>query len=185
MMAQFKDMLGWVFAAVVLTLSWYGLASANDAIFQKLSPNPNATWIYLPAALRIIYPLVFRSAGVFGIIFGSFLVVQDRVNDGIIDTAILAIISGIAPLIGIGMFTTLFSNKPDLADFKPLHLFTLAWTCALTNAVCMNLYFAVSGRLMQPLDLAATIFIGDLVGTLIVLYVIAFVLTFSISRRRV
>lgn len=185
MTAHLKDILAWVLLVGGLALTWYGLASANDVVFRKLSPTPNATWIYLPAALRIIYPLVFRSAGVFGIILGSFLVVQDRVNDGIIDTAVLSIISGLAPLIGIGMFTTLFNTKPDLADFKPLHLFALAWTCALMNAVSMNLYFAISGGMVQPLQLATTIFIGDLVGTLVVLYVLAFVLTLFISRRRV
>lgn len=184
MTVQLKNVLGWVLLVGGLALTWYGLASANDVIFQKLSPSQNATWIYLPAALRIIYPLVFRSAGVVGIIVGSVFVVQSRVNDGIIDTTFLAIISGLAPLIGIGLFNALFNAKPDLAEFKPLHLFALAWACALMNAVCMNLYFAISGGLMQPLDLAVTIFIGDLVGTLIVLYVLAFVLTFFISRRR-
>lgn len=185
MTVQLKNVLGWVLLVGGLALTWYGLASANDVIFQKLSLSPNATWIYLPAALRIIYPLVFRSAGVVGIIVGSVFVVQSRVNDGIIDTTFLAIVSGLAPLIGIGMFTTLSGTKPDLADFKPVHLFALAWICALMNAVCMNIYFALSGALMQPLHLAITIFIGDLAGTLIVLYSLAFALTFFISRRRV
>ena len=85
MTAKFKDVLGWALTVVVLALSWYGLASANDAIFQQLALTPNAHLIYLPAALRIIYPLVFREAGVLGIIIGSYFVVQDRVNDGLMD----------------------------------------------------------------------------------------------------
>lgn len=38
---------------------------------------------------------------------------------------------------------------------------------------------------MQPLELASTIFIGDVAGTVIVLSLLSFVLTFFISRRRV
>ncbi|MEY3622961.1 MAG: hypothetical protein RLZZ407_520 [Pseudomonadota bacterium] len=185
MKAQLKDASGWVLLVVGLSLAWYGLASANDFVFQQLSLTPNATLIYLPAALRIIYTLVFRSAGVLGIIIGSYFVVQNRVNDGIMDIVSLAIMSGVAPLIGIGLFKMLFTTKPGLADLETVHFFALGAICAASNAVLLNLYFAISGRLMQPLDHAMTIFIGDVAGTVIVLSLLSFVLTFFISRRRV
>ena len=185
MTAKFKDWLGWVLLVIGLGLAWYGLASANDYVFQQLALNPNAHLIYLPAALRIIYPLVFREAGVFGIIIGSYLVVQDRVNDGIMDIVSLAIMSGVAPLIGIGLFKMLFTTKPGLAELETVHFFASGALCAASNAVLLNLYFAISGRLMQPLDHAMTIFIGDVAGTVIVLSILSFALTFFISRRRV
>ena len=185
MTAKFKDGLGWVLLVIGLGLAWYGLASANDYVFQQLALNPNAHLIYLPAALRIIYPLVFREAGVFGIIIGSYFVVQGRVNDGLIDIVSLAIMSGVAPLIGIGLFKMLFTTKPALADLKMVHFFALGSLCAASNAVLLNLYFAMTGRLMQPFDHAMTIFIGDVGGTVIALSILSFVLTFFISRRRV
>jgi hypothetical protein len=184
MTAQLKDVLGRVLLVVGLALVWYGLASANDVVFQKLSLTPNATLIYLPAALRIIYPLVFREAGVLGIIIGSYFVVQDRVNDGVMDIVSLAVMSGLAPLIGIGVFKMLFTTKPDLADLKTIHFFALGSLCAASNAVLLNLYSATSGSQIQPLDLAMTIFIGDVAGTVIVLSLLSFALTFFISRRR-
>jgi hypothetical protein len=185
MKAQWKDASGWVLLVVGLSLAWYGLASANDFVFEQLSLTPNATLIYLPAALRIIYPLVFRSAGVLGIIIGSYFVVQDRVNDGVIGIVSLAIMSGLASLIGIGLFKMLFTTKPGLADLKTVHFFALGSLCAASNAVLLNLYFAMTGRLLQPFDHAMTIFIGDVAGTVIVLSILSFVLTFFISRRRV
>jgi hypothetical protein len=103
---------------------WHGTAWLQQMIFfQQLALNPNAHLIYLPAALRIIYPLVFREAGFFGIIIGSYFVVQDRVNDGLVDIVSLAVMSGVAPLIGIGVFKMLFTTKPDLADLKTTHFF--------------------------------------------------------------
>jgi hypothetical protein len=191
MTAKFKDWLGWVLLVIGLGLAWYGLASANDYVFQQLALNPNAHLIYLPAALRIIYPLVFREAGVFGIIIGSYLVVQDRVNDGLrlndglIEIVSLAVMSGLAPLIGIAVFKMLFTTKPDLADLKTVHFFALGSLCAASNAVLHNLYYTLSGHAVLPLELASTIFIGDVAGTVIVLSLLSFALTFFISRRRV
>ena len=185
MTAKFKDGLGWVLLVIGLALAWYGLASANDFVFQQLALNPNAHLIYLPAALRIIYPLVFREAGVLAIIIGSVFVVQDRVNDGLIDIVSLAVMSGLAPLIGIGVFKMLFTTKPDLADLKTVHFFALGSLCAASNALLLNVYFTLSDNPLQPLELVSTIFIGDVAGTVIVLSLLSFVLTFFISRRRV
>lgn len=185
MTAQLKDVLGRVLLVIGLGLAWYGLASANDYVFQQLALNPNAHLIYLPAALRIIYPLVFREAGVLGIIMGSYFVVQDRVNDGIIDIISLAVMSGLAPLVVIGVFKRLFTVKPNLADLKAVHFFALGALCAASNAVLVNVYFTLSDHPLQPLDLLITIFIGDLAGTVIVLALLSFVLTFFISRHRV
>ena len=190
MTAKFKDVLGRVLLVIGLGLAWYGLASANDYVFQQLALNPNAHLIYLPAALRIIYPLVFREAGVLAIIIGSYFVVQDRVNDGLrlndgsVDIVSLAVMSGLAPLIGIGVFKMLSTTKPDLADLKTVHFFALGSLCAASNAVLHNLYYALSGLPVQPLELASTIFIGDVAGTVIVLSLLSFALTFFISRRR-
>jgi hypothetical protein len=107
------------------------------------------------------------------------------VNDGVIDIVSLAIMSGLASLIGIGLFKMLFTTKPGLADLKTVHFFALGSLCAASNAVLLNLYFAMTGRLLQPFDHAMTIFIGDVAGTVIVLSILSFVLTFFISRRRV
>ncbi|WP_397589728.1 hypothetical protein [Sphingorhabdus sp.] len=185
MTAALKDVLVRVLLVIGLALVWYGVASANGFVFQKLALSPNAHLIFLPAALRIIYPLVFRAAGVLAIIMASYFVVQDRVNDGIIDIISLAVMSGLAPLAGIGVFKRLFTVKPDLADLKAVHFVALGALCAASNALLLNAYFILSGHPLQPLDLLITIFIGDVMGTLIVMLIVSFVLTFFISRRRV
>lgn len=182
---KLKEVLGRALLVIGLALTWYGLASANDYVFRQLALNPNAHLIYLPAALRIIYPLVFRNAGVLGIIVGSYSIVQDRVNDGIIDIISLAVISGLAPLLGIGVFKKLFTVKPNLTDLKAVHFFTLGALCAASNAMLVNVYFTLSDHPLQPLALMMTIFIGDVAGTVIFLSALSFVLTFFISRRGV
>ena len=185
MITHLKNALGRILLVVGLAFAWCGLVAANDAIFQQFILTPYASLIYLPAALRVIFPLVFQNAGYWGIILGSFGVVQGKVNDGTLDVALLAILSGLAPYIGISVFKTLFQTRPDLADLKPVHLLALALLCAVSNATLLNIYFSMSGRLMQPLNNLLTILIGDILGTVIVLYLASFILTFFISRRRV
>ena len=184
MTAQLKDALGSGLLVIGLAFAWCGLVAANDAIFQQFIVTPYASLIYLPAALRIIFPLVFHNAGYWGIILGSFGVAQGKVNDGTLDVALLAISSGLAPYIGISIFKTLFQTRPDLVDLKPVHLLALALLCAVSNAVLLSMYFSMSGRLMQPLNNLLTVLIGDILGTVIVLYLASFILTFFISRRR-
>lgn len=143
----------------------------------------NATLIYLPAALRIVYPLVFGRAGVCGIILGSYLGFPTEATDSIGGNVALAMLSGLIPLIGIGIFTLVYKTRADLADLRPVHLVVLALLCAAANAVILNLYLAVSGDVVQPLRQIFTVFVGDVLGAAIVLFLTSFVLTFFISRR--
>ena len=82
MITHLKNALGRILLVVGLAFAWCGLVAANDAIFQQFILTPYASLIYLPAALRVIFPLVFQNAGYWGIILGSFGVVQGKVNDG-------------------------------------------------------------------------------------------------------
>jgi len=170
MATQLKDALGRILLIVGLAFAWCGLVAANDAVFQQFILTPYASLIYLPAALRVIFPLVFGNAGYLGIILGSFGVIQDKVNDGLIDTVLLAVLSGLAPYIGISVFKMLFETRPDLADLKPVHLLVLALLCAVSNATLLSIYFSMSGTPVQSLTNLLTILIGDILGTVIVLY---------------
>lgn len=184
MTAQLKDILSWTLTAVSLALLWVGVVAANDALFQQWQVSSYASFIYLPAALRIVFPLVFGNSGYLGIILGSFFVTQGYINNGIIDTACLAITSALAPFVGISVFKLLFTIRPDLADLKTVHLVALALLCAVSNALLLNIYFPFSGRSIQQLNGVMTILIGDILGTVIVLFCISFILTFFMSRRR-
>lgn len=183
-MAELKRAFVWAANVGGLAFLWYVLVATNSALFKGLELNSGASLIYLPAALRVIYALVFRSAGVFAIMLGSYLAFPSEATDGTLDAIARAILSGIAPLVGIAMFKKLFTTRPDLADFLPTHLLALALLCAASNALILNAYLAASGKLLQPLREIGTIIIGDITGTAIVLYLTSFVLTFVISRPR-
>jgi hypothetical protein len=48
MTAKLKNILGWVLLVIGLALAWYGLASANDFVFEAL---------YQPALITTHWPI--------------------------------------------------------------------------------------------------------------------------------
>lgn len=183
MFNKLKLAVGWVATVCGLALLWQGAYAANALMFKHLELSVYASLIFLPAALRVIYPLIFGSAGFFGVVVGSYVAFPASASTSIIDAVSLAILSGTAPLMGIGVFNLLFKTRPDLADLRPQHLFALAILCAAANAIVLNLYLALSGQLIKPLRQIGTIFLGDAFGMIILLYVTAVILTLFISRK--
>lgn len=184
MTAELKTVCTWIASVCGLALAWYVMVAANTALFDSLRLNSYAQLIYLPAALRIIYPLVFGRAGIAGVILGSLLGFLYEDTDGNLDRVLLAILSAVAPLIGIKLFTRIYRIRADLADLMPKHLLTLSLLCAASNALVLNLCLAATDHVFQPLTQVATIFVGDFTGSIIVLYCTGLLLTFFISRRR-
>ena len=180
-----KNVAGKILLLAGVALAWCGLVALNDVVFEQMIVTPYAALIYLPAALRVIFPLVLGNIGYLGIILGSFWMAQDKVNNGLADTALLAIASGLAPFIGIYVSKSVFKTRPDLSDLKPAHLLALAVLCAASNALLLEFYFLLSGGPMPPLSNLLIIFIGDTSWALILLYLASLALTFFISRRRV
>lgn len=183
-MTRLKASFVWVIECAVLVLIWCVLYVANAALFSAYEMNSYANLIFLPAALRVIYPLVFGSSGVMALILGSYFAFPHTAEISLLDAVSLAILSGIAPLLGIYVFKFLFNIRPDLADLRPQYLFILALLCAGSNAIVLKLYLLISGDLVHPFRQIATIFIGDFLGMIIFLSAASFVLAFFMSRRR-
>jgi hypothetical protein len=78
----------------------------------------------------------------------------------------------------------IYKTRPDLGDLRPAHLIALAVLCAASNTIVLNLYLAIVGHLTEPLTQIATVLVGDVIGTIIVLYLTSFILRFFMSRRR-
>lgn len=174
----------WVMETMVLTALWYVIYVANAAIFEGLALNDHANLIFLPAALRVIFPMVFGGSGICGLIVGSYLAFPHDNDASTIHDIVLAVLSGTTTLPGIALFRCFFNVRTDLANLRPHHLVALALLCGLANALILNLYLHLSEGVLQPIRQVATIFVGDLVGTLVMLYLTAITLSFLMSRKR-
>jgi hypothetical protein len=168
--------------AGVVALLWVLLFSLNQWAFSVTEVSSYISWIFLPAALRMLAVMVCDWVGAVGLFVGAMLTNQTDLTGGLGDGLMLAFLSAIGPMLAFWFCTKLLSLSKDLSGLTATQLFVFASTGALFNAVPHNIYFYLSGRMSSPIEGLVPMLVGDLVGTLIMLYVVSVALRF-VSRR--
>jgi len=176
--ASFRKLL----IVVGVALVWLAAFKLNALLFTPLQHSERAHWIFLPASLRILSVLLFDEAGVIGLMIGAYLTLGHGAGSGPLYEIPLAMTSGLAPLVAIWLCRRLFPIAHDLHGLRPLHIVLLSIAGAVANSVILNAYLAVVGRLNGDLTQLATIFVGDLLGTAIVLFVLTALLSLATPR---
>ncbi|MFM7029312.1 MAG: hypothetical protein ACKOXK_11650 [Chakrabartia sp.] len=169
--------------AIALGVVWAALFRFNAAAFAAFAISDHASWIFLPAALRVLFPLVFRGSGVFGLVLGSLLIVPPSAQ-ALVAPILFALGSGLAPVIGIAICQNIFKLPPDLSGLSATHLAALSLTCGAANSLIVNLCVLLTGGPTHGAIHAVTVFVGDVAGTAIVLYAIAGLLSLIAHVRR-
>jgi hypothetical protein len=96
----------------------------------------------------------------------------------------LAISSGIAPPAAVAVCRKFLRIEPDLTGLGPANIVVLSLGVAATNALLFNGYLYAIGRLHLGVGQIVTVFVGDVLGTAIVLLVLSGLLTFALPKRR-
>lgn len=168
--------------AGVVALLWVLLFGLNQWAFSVTEVSSLISWIFLPAALRMLAVMVCDWVGAVGLFVGAMLTNQTDLTGGLGDGLVLAFLSATGPMLAFWFCTRLLSLSRDLSGLTATQLLVFASTGALLNAVPHNIYFYLSGRMTSPVEGLVPMFVGDLVGTLIMLYVASLALRF-LSRR--
>jgi hypothetical protein len=156
---------------------------ANDALFSNLEHHRGAHWIFLPAGLRLLSILLLGSIGAIGIFLGSLLVAFRLGESTLIDIIVEALISAGAPL--LTYFLALrYCLSVDLKNLNAKSLFLFATFFAAASALLHSIWFATQGVAESFAASFLAMFVGDLLGTIIVLYVIRAGLIFMDHRRK-
>ena len=162
-----------VLATIVLFLAMLWL---NDWLFRWLEFAPRVNYVYLPAGMRLLCTLLFAEDGAIGL-----LIVSCAVNflyffpDDFERAFVGGTVSTAAPYLVYLMARRFWRLDPLLRNLTPRHLLLLALAYALAHAVLLNLWFVLRGQ-HDLLGGFAAMAIGDLTGTLIVLYALKGVL---------
>ena len=173
-----------VFATIGgVALAWFGAFHFNEYIFSSTAQTSRANWIFLPAALRLIAILLFGELGAVGLIVGAFLTTTGTTGDALHEV-VLACTSGMAPLLAVGLLNRAFHLPASLAGLHARHIALFSVGCALSNAVLLNGYLWLSGRLQDNLEHIASVFAGDVLGMAIVMLVLSLILSLAMPRRR-
>jgi hypothetical protein len=158
------------------------LYSLNHWIFAVTEVSSFISWIFLPAALRMLAIMACDWAGAVGLFAGALVTNQADPSGGFGDGLVLAFLSASGPMLAFWFCTKLLNLSKDLSGLTAKQLLVFASTGALLNAVPHNIYFYLSDRMSSPIEGLVPMLVGDLVGTLLVLYMTSFALRFLLRR---
>ena len=162
--------------AALVALAWVWMFRLNAWVFAATSVNQYVAWIFLPAGLRILSVLVLRWPAVLGLFVGAFATANHQQAGDWPDQLVVAAISGLGPYVSVTLGQRLMGLQSALEQLQPRHLLLFSMLGAACNAIATNLEQYLARGQAHALDLAAIMFCGDMLGTVIVLYVAQLVL---------
>jgi len=168
---------------LVVAVLWVGLFWLNNSVFSALNISEFVSWIFLPAALRMIAVLLLDWIAVAGLFVGVLITSSLLIDSSLIEMFPLAIISSYFPLLAKRVCTIRLGLTEDLAGISPLHLGVFALVGALFNAIPSQFYLYAIHRTEFPLNSLMPMIIGDVAGTMLVLYLASTILKFLSSQN--
>lgn len=167
--ANLRHRAAQVLATLVLFLVMLWL---NDWLFRRLEFAPGINYVYLPAGMRLLCTLLFAENGALGLLLASWLVDFLYFFPQDFERAFVGgIVATVAPYLVYRLARRFWGLDPLLRNLTPRRLLALALAYAIANPLLQHLWFALRGQ-HDLLRGFAAMAIGDLIGTLIVLYVL-------------
>ncbi len=146
---------------------WVLFYKLNLWVFSCFEYNPHVSWVFLPAGIRMIAVFIFGWAGVIGLFIGSIITNDAEMSS---DVVYLAAISGLAPMLAKSACKWWFNIPDSLQGLTGSQLLVFAFAGAFANALFSSLQFYYSG-IAESLHSFYPMFVGDLLGTLIIFYI--------------
>jgi hypothetical protein len=167
----------------VSAILYFAFFWLNDWLFGMTALHDGANWIFLPAGLRLLCTLIFAGEGAIGLLLASLLIgfLRTHSMDPLTQFG-AALISAGAPYFAyraalkIGM-------PASLEKLSAGGLGVLALGYAFTSSFLHSFWFLVRGFFTDFLHGWSAMFIGDLIGTLIMVYLLKMLLA-AMRRTR-
>lgn len=172
--------------AALTVAAWVVLYRLNTWWFTALDWADGVNWIFLPAAVRLLAVLLFGSAGALGLFVGG-LFTMSFIEEAPWPKALgIAGVSALAPLMAVGLMLRRLRLPASLCGLGTRDLALLALASAACSVLLHNLYYWFSEQRGDPLSGLLPMFIGDIVGTVIVVYLVrsALRLQLRVGRAR-
>ena len=162
---------------------YFGCFHLNMMLFNTLELHSGANWIFLPAGVRLLCTLLLGLEGAIGLLIASLIIsIQIYGDMGLVTNLLSACISAGAPYLVYRL--ALINGMP--ATLEKLNAAKLAALClvyAFVSALLHSVWYTLRSVNTDMLTGFTAMFIGDLIGTLIILYAMKIVLA-TIRRTR-
>lgn len=156
-------------------LAYFLLFELNTLLFSFLDFSTGVSWVYLPSGLRLVFILVFGVWGAMGIVLASILASLVHHFEGQALIALGAgLISGLSPLLAMRLCVDFFKLNLDLVGLTAATLMKLALIFALVSATLHQIWFSLQDLTENFLSSVMVMALGDLLGTILVLYTVKF-----------
>lgn len=166
-----------------VAIAWYLLYHLNQWMFASFMVSDQVSWIFLPAAIRMLAVVLFGWAGVLGLFLGALFTNQLFGEVPFITAMTMSVLSSLGPWLAYRTCIQWFNLPDDLAGLKPRHLLILSAVGAFFICVPHCIFFYVSGISTSLWHDLIPMFTGDLVGTLVVLYAASWLLKLLMPRK--
>jgi len=169
-MSQFRLNVAMVAATIVLFLMTLSL---NEMIFTRLEFARGINWIYLPAGVRLLSTLLFGGAGAVGLLIVSWLVCFFYFfPDDYVRSFMGGILAAAAPYLVYRLAEYFFGLHASLANLTPKRLLICILGYGFASPFFHHIWFFVHGDTQDFFSDFFVMFVGDLFGSLIVVYAI-------------
>lgn len=167
-------MIQWRLQATLVAITmvaFLAMLAANEWLFTKLEFVPGINWIYLPAGMRLLCVLLFGNAGALGLLLVSWLVCFFYFfPDDYLRSFMGGVLAAAAPYLANRIAQQAFGLRASLANLSPARLLACIVLYAVASPLLHHIWFAFHGGAEDLLHSFFVMFIGDLTGTLIVVY---------------
>lgn len=171
-----------VVGTVLVFLATNGI---NEWLFSRLEFTSGISWVFLPAGIRLLATLVCGNAGALGLLIAGILLNFFHFHFSDPLRSIVGAFCGSAGPWLVYLFAArAYGLNASLANLTPKRLLLLILLCSSASPAFHNLWFAFHGGSANILHSYLVMFIGDLTGTLIVIYTIKGLLALLPDARR-
>lgn len=154
----------------IISIAWVLLFSMNSLVLEHIEISSLISWIFIPAGLRLIAVLLFGRDAIAGLFIGA-LITGISLKMHFSSIIIISLISALTPYIAFKISTALLNLETTLFELSSKQLLLMSLISAFSSAFFHNLYFYFSGITQELSINFIKMFTGDLIGSLLVLYI--------------
>ena len=158
-----------------VAIAWLIFFKLNFLFFSYFEKSHYINWVFIPAGVRLISVLLFDEYAIVGLFIGA-LITSVGMIDSPTEAVLIGLISAINPYLAIRLTKRLLNVDTTLNGLNAKQLITMSFFAALFNCLSHNAYFYLVDPEQYEWLSCVSMFTGDFLGTLIVLYLFAFVL---------
>ena len=163
---------------LISAVLFVGFFHLNDLIFSIFEYSDGISWVFLPAGFRVILVLIMGLPGALGLMLGSWFIDRELFTQNAAALAFLnGIVGGLTPWLVLKLLIHRQWLDPKLQSLNALLLLKMTLIFAATTALMHQLVWLVLDR--PHLNIWVDIwpmFMGDALGTLLMLYGFKFML---------